>query len=129
MPALDDRLDTPSMRAFVDTPMWSRQQAEQSWQLYLGDASPNGYAAPARMENLRGLPPAYITTMELDPLRDEGIQYAMRLLEAGVSVELHSYPGTFHGSAIAVTAAVSRRASRELVASLGARLGVKPANS
>jgi acetyl esterase len=129
MPALDDRLDTPSMRAFVDTPMWSRPQAEQSWRLYLGDASPNGYAAPARMESLRGLPPAYITTMELDPLRDEGIQYAMRLLEAGVSVELHNYPGTFHGSAVAVTAAVSRRANRELVASLGARLGVKPADS
>lgn len=45
--------------------------------------------------------------MEFDPLRDEGITYGLRLLEAGVSVELHSFPGTFHGSSIATTAAVS----------------------
>jgi acetyl esterase/lipase len=123
IPALDDRLDTPSMRAFVDTPMWSRPQAAQSWQLYLGGAEPDGYAAPARSVDLRRLPPAYISTMELDPLRDEGIIYAMRLLEAGVSVELHNYPGTFHGSAIAVHAAVSKRAGIELVTALAARLG------
>jgi acetyl esterase/lipase len=122
MPALDDRLETPSMRAFVDTPMWSRQQAAQSWQLYLGGAEADGYAAPARMADLHGLPPAYITTMELDPLRDEGISYAMRLLEAGVSVELHNYPGTFHGSAVAMKAAVSKRAGAELVTALAARL-------
>ena len=56
------------------------------------------YAAPARAKDLAGLPPAYVSTMEFDPLRDEGILYALRLLQAGVSVELHSYPGTFHGS-------------------------------
>jgi acetyl esterase/lipase len=124
MPALDDRLDTPSMRAFVDTPMWSRPQAIQSWELYLAGAAADGYAAPARMADLRGLPPAYITTMELDPLRDEGLQYAMRLLEAGISVEVHSFPGTFHGSALATGAAVSRRASAELVTALRARLSI-----
>jgi acetyl esterase len=122
IPALDDRLDTPSMRAFVDTPMWSRPQAAQSWRLYLGGAEADGYAAPARTADLRRLPPAYITTAELDPLRDEGIIYAMRLLEAGVSVELHNYAGTFHGSAIAVNAAVSKRAGAELVTALAARL-------
>jgi acetyl esterase/lipase len=76
------------------------------------------------MADLRGLPPAYITTMELDPLRDEGLQYAMRLLEAGISVEVHSFPGTFHGSALATGAAVSRRASAELVTALRARLSI-----
>jgi acetyl esterase/lipase len=53
--------------------------------------------------------------MELDPLRDEGIEYAKRLMEAGVSVELHSYPGTFHGSGLATHAAVSKRAAKEMV--------------
>ena len=52
--------------------------------------------------------------MEFDPLRDEGIIYALRLMEAGVSVELHSYPGTFHGSAFVTGAAVSRRANEEM---------------
>jgi acetyl esterase len=121
IPELDDRLDTPSMRTFVDTPLWSRPQAVMSWQHYLGGESADGYAAPARTADLTGLPPAYITTMELDPLRDEGIQYAMRLLTAGVSVELHSYPGTFHGSALVTAAAVSKRTSADLITALRAR--------
>jgi len=112
IPELDDRLDTPSMQAFVDTPLWNRPNAELSWQYYLGDSRNSDvsqYAAPARAAELRGLPPAYVSTMEFDPLRDEGIRYASRLLEAGVPTELHSYPGTFHGSAVLVMASVSRR--------------------
>ena len=42
-------------------------------------------------------------------MSDEGILYALRLLEAGVAVELHSYPGTFHGSAMMVDADASKR--------------------
>ena len=61
------------------------------------------YAAPARATDLSGLPPAYVSTAENDPLRDEGIVYALRLLQAGVSVELHQFPGTFHGSALVTT--------------------------
>ena len=62
--------------------------------------------------------------MEFDPLRDEGIIYALRMMEAGVSVELHSFPGTFHGSAAVATAAVSRRADHELLVVLRRGLGV-----
>jgi acetyl esterase/lipase len=130
IPEVDDRLDTPSMRAFTDTPMWNRPNAVLSWDYYLGadyrrgaDDVP-GYAAPARMEDLSGLPPAYITTMEFDPLRDEGILYALRLLQAGVSVELHSYPGTFHGSSVAAGAEVSLRESAEMFRALRRGLDV-----
>ena len=70
-----------------------------------------------------GLPPAYISTMEFDPLRDEGIHYASALLAAGVSCELHSFPGTFHGSALVATAEPSRRAKEEMLAVLSRRLG------
>jgi acetyl esterase len=128
IPELDDRLETPSMRAFVDTPMWNRPKAEQSWRAYLGpnadrdDVSP--YAAPARATDLSGLPTTYISTAENDPLRDEGILYALRLLQAGVSVELHSFAGTFHGSALAASAAISRRAHTESVIALRRGLGV-----
>jgi acetyl esterase len=128
IPELDDRLETPSMRAFVDTPMWSRPKAVQSWQAYLGphvdpdDVPP--YAAPARVADLSGLPPAYISTAENDPLRDEGILYALRLLQAGVSVELHQFPGTFHGSALMSSAAISKRAQHESTVALRRALGV-----
>jgi acetyl esterase/lipase len=118
MPELDDRLETPSMQAFVATPLWSRPQAIKSWEYYLGGKPADGYAAPARHEDLSGLPPAHVTVMELDPLRDEGIAYATRMLQAGVSVELHAYPGTFHGSSLVVEAAVSKRQTADLLGAL-----------
>ena len=128
IPELDDRLDTPSMRAFVESPVWNRPLAAQSWEAYLGGlwgaADVPAWAAPARATDLSGLPPAYISTAENDPLRDEGIIYALRLLQAGVSVELHSFPGTFHGSALVTTAAVSKRAQREAALVLRGALGV-----
>lgn len=129
IPELDDRLQTPSMRTFVDSPMWNRPLAEQSWRAYLGplygsDDVPS-FAAPARADDLSGLPPAYVSTAENDPLRDEGITYAQRLLQAGVSVELHQFPGTFHGSALVTTAAISKRAQRESALVLRQALGVE----
>jgi acetyl esterase len=130
IPELDDRLQTTSMQKFTDTPMWSRGSAEKSWEWYLGDAhgrdDVSPYAAPARATDLARLPSAYISTMEFDPLRDEGIIYALRLLEAGVSVELHSYPGTFHGSGIVTSAAVTRRDAAERMGVWRRALGLDP---
>jgi acetyl esterase/lipase len=124
IPELDDRLATPSMVAFVDTPLFNRPAAEWSWAHYLsGVDEVSQYAAPARATDLSGLPPAYVSTMEFDPLRDEGLEYGMRLLAAGVSTELHSFPGTFHGSMIVPTAEVSRRELDEAIAVLRRRLG------
>lgn len=123
IPELDDRLGTPSMRAFVDTPVWDRSKAEISWDAYLGPGRRGGddvpvYAAPARATDLRGLPPAYVSVMEFDPLRDEGIAYAQALLAAGVSTELHLFPGTFHGSQMVQDALITRREKAERVAVL-----------
>ena len=78
---------------------------------------------PASVAELRGLPPAYVTTMEFDPLRDEGIEYALKLLQAGVAVELHNFPGTFHGSELLAEAEVSKRGSDEGLEAL--RRGLK----
>lgn len=126
IPELDDRLETASMRTFTDTPMWNRPNAELSWKYYLGSlAGPTPYhAAPARAENLRGLPPAYISAMEFDPLRDEAIDYAARLLQSGVSAELHVYPGTFHGASAVPGTAVSRRLHAETLDALRRGLGL-----
>ncbi len=98
-PVLDDRLATRSMIGFTDTPVFARPTAEAMWRHYLGaepsEVSP--YAAPARSTDLSGLPPAYIEACALDPLRDENIAYAMRLLQAGTATELQVIPGVPHG--------------------------------
>jgi acetyl esterase/lipase len=102
--------------------------AVQSWKAYLGPGSDpdhvSPYAAPARATDLSGLPPTYISTAEMDPLRDEGILYGLRLLQAGVSVEIHQFPGTFHGSALVLSAAVSKRSQKESTAVLRRALGI-----
>lgn len=115
MPELDDRMDTLSMQRFVDTPLFSRPQAERSWRHYLGEhtGEVSPYAAPARATDLSRLPPAFISVMEFDPLRDEGIAYGLKLLQAGVAVEMHTYPGTFHGSPAIMFAEISRRQAAE----------------
>jgi acetyl esterase/lipase len=113
IPELDDRLDTPSMTRFVDTPIWNQPNAVRSWRYYLGGQPADQYAAPARAEDLTGLPPAYVAVCEFDPLRDEGLTYAHRLIQAGVPTELHHFPGTFHGSSMVQTAAVSKRMAAE----------------
>jgi acetyl esterase/lipase len=127
IPELDDRLDTGSMRRFGDTPVWNTGNARISWGAYLGPGVPgtpgvSPYAAPARAQELGGLPPAYIAVMEFDPLRDEGVAYAQALAAAGVTVELHLFPGTYHGSSNVVDAPVTRREMAEEAAVLRAAL-------
>jgi len=117
-PELDDRQQTWSARNFTDTPFMTRAKVAASWRHYLGSAPASPHAAPGRAGDLSGLPPAYIATAEFDPNRDEGITYALRLLQAGVQAELHQWPGTFHGSQAILSAEVSRRQIAELGAAL-----------
>jgi len=119
-PTLDDRLRTASSRRFTDTPALNRRDAEIGWSAYLGRpaGTVSPYAAPARATDLTGLPPTYISVAEFDPLRDEGVDYARSLLAAGVPVELHLFPGSYHGSGAVRDAAVSRRELAEEVAVL-----------
>ena len=101
MPVLDDRLATGSIIEMADHPGFDGRGARGMWAHYLGDIDRRftpAYAAPARADDLRGLPRAYVRVHELDALRDEGIEYATRLLAAGVRVELHCLPGLFHGA-------------------------------
>jgi acetyl esterase/lipase len=117
-PGLDDRLETWSALNFTETPWLNRDKVATAWRHYLGGAQASPYAAPARAEDLTGLPPAYIATAEYCPNRDEDIAYALRLMRAGVSVELHQWAGTFHGSQAILTAEVSQRQNTELGAVL-----------
>jgi acetyl esterase len=130
-PVLDDRMNTHSMRSFVDTPLWTRGSSAQMWKHYLGDLGDlaggdevPAYASPARATDLGGLPAAYVLTADLDPLRDEGIEYARRLMEAGVQTELHCVPRTFHGyDIVAAGTGIGRRALDEQVGALARALG------
>ncbi|MEV6228012.1 alpha/beta hydrolase [Saccharopolyspora shandongensis] len=119
-PEVDDRVETFSARTFDETPLWNHADAVQSWRHYLRGWSGEvpAYAAPARANDMSGLPPAYVSVYENDPLRDEGLAYASGLLCAGVSVELHLFPGTFHRSAVLTGAAVSRRQAAETLDTL-----------
>lgn len=67
---------------------------------------------------LAGLPPAYVSVMQFDPLRDEGVDYARALLAAGVPAELHLFPGTFHGAVMVTHSDVAQRITAGAVGAL-----------
>jgi acetyl esterase/lipase len=128
-PMLDDRNITPSSHAVVDPKVWNRDANTVGWNAYLaGRAGADDvpvYAAPARATELAGLPPTYINVGDLDLFVDEDIAYAQALMRAGVPVELHVYPGAFHGSNNFVSRAVlSRRWTADERAALARGLGV-----
>jgi acetyl esterase/lipase len=113
-PMLDDRTTNPDpeITAFL---AWSYDDNATGWQALLGERAGTddapAYAAPARANDLRGLPPAYIEVGQLDIFRDEDVAYATRLSTAGVEVELHIHPGAPHDfEFIAPDADVTRRA-------------------
>ena len=100
-PMIDDRNVTPSSREITEPKVWNRQANLLAWKAYTGyepgDDRISPYAAATRAKDLAGLPPAYIPTGELDLFLDENIEYAQRLIQAGVPTELHIYRGAYHG--------------------------------
>ena len=101
-PMLDDR--TASSRAVpphIGQILWTGEANRFGWQSFLGqppglDSAPRN-AVPARVENLAGLPPAFVGVGAIDLFVDEDIEYARRLNAAGVQTELVVVPGAFHG--------------------------------
>ena len=104
-PMIDDRCDTPSCVEMQDRKAWFGECNALAWSMYLGDATGEGvpaYAAPARAEDFAGLPETYTFIGDLDPFRDETIEYVARLSKAAVPVEFHLYPGCFHGFDVSI---------------------------
>lgn len=95
-PVLDDR-PTPSKAEFRASPAFDGEGAELMWRHYLHPEVGPQAAVPARRQEFAGLAPALITCAEIDPFRDEAIDYALRLLRAGVSAELHVFARACHG--------------------------------
>jgi acetyl esterase len=100
-PVLDAELESASMAAFGSGHLLDRDQLRFYWDCYVPDpaARADPYASPVHAATLAGLPPAVVVTAELDPLCDEGEQYAARLRAAGVAVELNRARGQIHGFA------------------------------
>ena len=113
-PMIDDRNETPSSHEVTDIGIWDRAGNLEAWGMYLGDAygteHVSHYAAPARATDLSGLPPTFIDVGDLDLFRDEDIDFAARLMRAGVPTEFHVNPGAYHAAEVfAPTAALSQR--------------------
>lgn len=100
-PMLDDRT---TLRTDIDESrlrLWSTKSNRFGWTSYLGrqpgSADVPDHAAPARRQNLSGLPPAWVGVGTCDLFHDEDVLYARRLSEAGVPVTLKVVEGAFHG--------------------------------
>jgi acetyl esterase/lipase len=100
-PMLDDRNDSPSTYQMAGLGVWDRTANETGWTALLGErrGGPDvpAYAAPARAEDLTGLPPAFLDVGSAETFRDEVVAYASRIWQAGGVAELHVWPGGFHG--------------------------------
>ena len=111
-PMIDDRNIAQASDDLPDAHRWSRHNNLFGWTSYLNktpgtDGVPS-YAAAARADDLKNIPPTFIVVGDADLFVEENITYAQHLIQCGVPVELHVYPGAFHGFDTAVpTAGVS----------------------
>ncbi len=100
-PMLDDRNTSVSSHQIDRIGVWDRTSNITAWDALLGPArggpEVSPYAAPARASELAGLPPAFIDVGSADVFRDEAVEYASRIWQAGGNAELHVWPGAFHG--------------------------------
>ncbi|KXJ88299.1 Alpha/Beta hydrolase protein [Microdochium bolleyi] len=111
-PMLDDRNQTVSCQQFANGPMYNSTFNKFAWSCLLGERAGGDnvsyYEAPARADDLSGLPPTFLDVASADPFRDEVVAFASKLWEGGVATELHVWPGGPHGyDRIAPNAAIS----------------------
>lgn len=117
-PMIDDRTCVhPDPHPFTGEYVWTPKGNLFGWTALLGVApgseGVSPYAAAARAEDLAKLPPTYIAVGALDLFLEEDLDYARRLMRAGVPVELHVYPGAFHGFDAAATSRVALSSTRD----------------
>jgi acetyl esterase len=128
-PVTDARMNTHSYSAFANGPWLTKQAMEWFWNAYAPNTQDRKKSTisplSATEEQLRGLPPALIIVDEFDVLRDEGEQYARKLIEAGVEVTAVRVLATHHDfamlNALAATPAARvaiQLASEKLAAAL-----------
>ncbi len=100
-PMIDDRHTNPSS-INNQMPVWNTRHNKIAWDLYLQSLKEQNqeipiYAAPARANNYKDLPPAATFVGDLDPFLDETQQYIQNLQDAGVTAECKVFEGCYHG--------------------------------
>lgn len=122
-PMLDDRTVTSTdPHPYTGEYVWTIDSNRFGWAALLAqepgspDVSP--YAAAARAEKLEGLPSTFISVGALDLFLEEDMEYARRLIRAGVPTELHVYPGAFHGFPMVANAQVTQAYTRDYLNAL-----------
>lgn len=130
-PMIDHRVggaDDPWRNRHTGEFIWTRGSNQFGWESLRGgygvDDERKGWFSPSRADDLAGLPPTWIGVGTLDLFFDEDLDYARRLVDAGVPVELHVYPGAFHGFDRAAEARVTKDFRRDLHAGTRRLLGV-----
>jgi cation diffusion facilitator CzcD-associated flavoprotein CzcO/acetyl esterase/lipase len=110
-PPTDILANTKSRRIFANAPILTTKLGQQMAAMYLGDPAnaTSPWASPARTNDLSGLPPTLVITMGVDPLRDEGEDYARALTAAGVPTLCRRFDGLFHAT-YSLSAAIPRAA-------------------
>ncbi|MGE4404321.1 alpha/beta hydrolase fold domain-containing protein [Pseudomonas sp.] len=98
-PMLDDRTGEPGTTSELYGPyMWTAAMNQIAWSMVLGEGADTTHLpVPARENNLAGLPPTFIYVGQLDLFFHEALDWTRRLSDAAVPVELHVFPGAFHG--------------------------------
>ncbi|MGM0900694.1 MAG: alpha/beta hydrolase fold domain-containing protein [Bacillota bacterium] len=113
-PMMDDRMTTELARE-NNAPIWNSTTNRWAWKLYLGELFEKDvpvYAAAARATDYRNLPPTITFVGDIEPFRDETIQYVTNLKEAGIPVDFELYKGCYHGfDIISPTAEISKKAT------------------
>lgn len=129
-PMLDDRTcSTRDPHPYAGEFLWTPADNRFGWASILGH-EPGGegvspYTAAARVEDVSGLPATFISVGALDLFLEEDMEYASRLIAAGVPVELHVYPGAYHAYDMNPEAQVTGAYFRDFIGGLARSLDRK----
>lgn len=101
-PMLDYRNNTTSALSCSHTPIWDTKTNEICWAHYLKDLHKRGanipvYASAALNTDYSDFPPTISFVGELEPFRDEVVEYINQLKQASIPTQFKLFPKAFHG--------------------------------
>jgi triacylglycerol lipase len=116
-PMLDYRATPPDR---VGQHVWTRRANQFGWQAYLGDSTEHVLpeASPGLAKDLTGFPPTFLAVGDIDLFLEENLNFASLLARSQVGLEMHVYPGGYHGFNLVPGAAISEAFARDCKAAI-----------